>query len=76
MLMDGLRKALFRLGLGLVMSLAATRIFQSMLFGMKPLTPVVLSGVIATLLAVAALACLASAWRASRLDPMRALRTE
>ena len=65
MLIDGLRPALFGLGLGLVMSFAATRIFQSMLFGTKPLDPVVLSGVIATLLAVAVLACLAPAWRAS-----------
>ena len=76
MLIDGLRPALFGLGLGLVMSFAATRIFQSMLFGTKPLDPVVLSAVIATLLAVAVLACLAPAWRASRLDPMQALRTE
>jgi predicted permease len=76
MLIDGLRPALLGLGLGLVMSVAATRIFQSMLFGVKPLDPVVLSGVIATLLAVAVLACLIPAWRASRLDPMQALRTE
>ncbi len=39
MLIDGLRPALFGLGLGLVMSFAATRIFQSMLFGTKPLDP-------------------------------------
>lgn len=76
MLMDGLRPAVFGLGLGLVASLAATRIFQSMLFGTRPLDPVVLFSVIATLLAVAVLACLAPAWRASRLDPMQALRTE
>jgi len=76
MLIDGLRPALFGLGLGLVMSFAATRIFQALLFGTKPLDPVVLSGVTATLLAVAVLACLAPAWRASRLDPMNALRTE
>jgi predicted permease len=76
MLMDGLRPALVGLGLGLVMSFAATRIFQSMLFGTKPLDPVVLGGVIGTLLAVAVLACLAPAWHASRLDPMRALRNE
>ena len=76
MLFDGLRPALFGLGLGLAGSIAATRIFQSMLFGTKPLDPMVLSGVIATLLAVAVLACLAPAWRASRLDPMQALRTE
>ena len=67
---------LFGLGLGLVASVAATRIFQSMLFGTKPLDPMVLAGVIATLLAVAFLACLAPAWRASRLNPMQALRTE
>ncbi len=76
MLMDGLRPALFGLGLGLMMSFAATRIFQSMLFGTKPLDPMVLTGVIATLLAVAVLACLAPAWRASRINPTQALRTE
>lgn len=76
MLVDGLRPALFGLGLGLVLSVAVTRIFQSILFGTKPLDHVVLSGVIATLFAVAVLACLAPAWRASRLDPMQALRTD
>jgi predicted permease len=76
LLVDGLRPALLGLGLGLVASFAATRIFQSMLFGTRPLDPVVLSGVIATLLSVAVLACLVPAWRASRLDPMKALRAE
>jgi putative ABC transport system permease protein len=76
MLVEGLRPALFGLGLGLVVSVVATRVLQSLLFGTRPLDPVVLSGVIATLLAVAVLACLAPAWRASRLDPMQALRTE
>ena len=76
MLIDGLSPALFGLGLGLLLSMVTTRIFQSMLFGTRPLDPVVLSGVIGTLLLVAILACLAPAWRASRLDPMQALRTE
>lgn len=76
MLFDGLRPALFGLGLGLVGSIATTRIFQSMLFGTKPLDPIVLSVVIAMLLVVAVLACLAPAWRASRVDPMQALRAD
>jgi len=76
MLVDGLRPALFGLGLGLVVSVAATRVLQSLLFGTRPLDPVVLCGVIATLFAVAVLACLVPAWRASRIDPMWALRTE
>jgi len=76
MLLDGLGPVLFGLGLGLVGGVAATRIFQSMLFGTKPLDPVVLTGVIGTLLTVSVMACLAPAWRASRFDPMHALRTE
>src|ERR1700694_4533960 len=50
-LFDSLRllPALFNLGLGLPLSFAATRIYQSMLSGTKPLDPAVLSGVVATL---------------------------
>jgi putative ABC transport system permease protein len=76
MLFDGLRPALLGLGLGLIGSIATTHIFQSMLFGTRPLDPMVLSGVVAMPLVVAVLACLAPAWRASRLDPMQALRTD
>jgi len=76
MLFDGLRPALFGLGLGLIASAAATRIIQSMLYGTKPLDLTVFATVAATLLLVAALACMIPAWRASRVDPMQALRTE
>ena len=64
------------LGLGMVASFAVTRVLQSMLFGTKPLDPAVLFGVIATLLVVAMCACLVPAWRASRIEPMQALRME
>jgi putative ABC transport system permease protein len=46
---DGRFPKLFGLGLGLLLSFAATRIYESMLSGTKPLDPVVLSGVVATL---------------------------
>jgi predicted permease len=76
MLRDGLRPALWGLGLGLAASVGVTRLIASLLFGTQPLDPAVFVLVSGTLLVVAALACLLPAWRASRLDPMHALRTE
>jgi predicted permease len=75
-LFDGLRPALFGLILGLAASVGAARLIQSMLYGTQPLDPAVFAAVSAILLFVAALACALPAWRASRLDPMQALRTE
>ena len=76
MLLDGIRPALLGLVLGLGASAAAVRQIRSMLYETQPLDPVVYVAVSATLLVVAACACLLPAWRASRLDPMQALRTE
>jgi len=47
-----------------------------MLYATKPLDPEVFVVVAGMLMASAALACFVPAWRASRLDPMQALRTE
>lgn len=76
MLSDGLRPALYGLALGLAASMGAVRLIQSMLYGTQPLDPAIFAAVAAILLAVAALACLVPAWRASRIDPIQALRTE
>jgi predicted permease len=76
MLFDGLRPALFGLVLGLAGAAAATQLIRSLLVDTHPLDPAVYIIVSAVLLAVAALACLVPAWSASRLDPMKALRTE
>jgi putative ABC transport system permease protein len=76
MLGDGLRPALVGLVLGLAASTAAVRLIRSMLYETRPLDPAVFVSVAVILLLVAALACVAPAWRASRLDPMQALRTE
>jgi len=75
-LLDGLRPALFGLVFGLAGSLGAARLLRTMLYGTRPLDPTVFGAVAAMLLLVAALACLVPSWRASRLDPMQALRTE
>jgi putative ABC transport system permease protein len=76
MLLDGLRPALLGLGLGLAASVAAVEQIQAMLYGTQPLDGAVFAGVAIMLLLVAALASLLPAWRASRLDPMQALRAE
>lgn len=76
MLASGMRPALFGLALGLVASAAAARLLRSMLYKTQPLDPWVFAVVAATLVLVAVVACFLPAWRASRLDPMRALRTE
>ena len=76
MLLDGLRPALFGLALGLAVSAGATRLIRSMLYETEPLDPLVFAAVAGTLLVIAVLACMAPAWRASRLNPMQALRAE
>lgn len=75
-LLDGLRPALLGLLIGLAASAAAVRLIASMLYQTEPLDPAVFATVTLILLAIATLACLVPAWRASRLNPMQALRTE
>jgi predicted permease len=76
MLLDGMRPAVLGLVVGLAASLEAGRLMRDLLYEIKPLDPAVYAAVAATLLAVAAIACFVPAWRASRLDPMQALRSE
>jgi putative ABC transport system permease protein len=73
-LMEGARLAGAGLALGLVGSLAAARLIATMLFGVKPTDPLTFATVAAILASVALAACYIPARRATRVDPLTALR--
>jgi ABC-type antimicrobial peptide transport system permease subunit len=62
--------------LGLVGALSLAKFIQSLLFETSPLDAINLVAVSALFLSVALAACLVPAWRASRIDPATALRSE
>lgn len=67
---------MYELVLSLIASAGLTRLLATILYKTEALDPVVYVLVSLALLLVATVACLLPAWRASRLDPMAALRTE
>jgi putative ABC transport system permease protein len=73
---QGLRTIFIGAAIGLTGSLALTRTVQSLLFGVSATDPLTLGGVTLLLVAAALLACYIPARRATKLDPMIALRYE
>jgi predicted permease len=71
-----LRLAIAGVALGTLGSLALSKGIQSLLFGTTPTNPAVFSGVGLLLCAVALVAAYIPARRASRIEPLQALRTE
>jgi putative ABC transport system permease protein len=64
------------LAAGLVLSFALMWVLSSLLFAVRPYDPVSLAAAAAVLALVALLACSIPAWRATRVDPLVALRYE
>jgi predicted permease len=75
-LRQGLTLTVAGSAIGLAAAMALSRITASLLYGVSPTDALTFAAVPATLLTIAAVACLVPARRAARLDPIRALRCE
>jgi putative ABC transport system permease protein len=75
-LREGLAFPLVGLVVGMAASVAATRVLRSSLYEVSPLEPAVFFATAVLLLLVSALACVGPALRATRSDPIAALRAE
>ena len=73
---QGMTMTLIGLALGLVGVIALSRVMVGLLYGVSPTDPLTFTGVSIVLLVVALLACLIPARRATRVDPIVALRSE
>jgi putative ABC transport system permease protein len=73
---QGMRLSAVGLALGLIGTLALTRVLASFLFGMQPYDPPTLLGMAIILLLVCAAACFAPARKATAVDPVRVLQAD
>ena len=73
---EGVRMALIGVAIGLLAALGLTRLMANMLFGVSPHDPVSFAAVAAILILVTLAACSIPAHRATKVDPLVALRYE
>jgi ABC-type antimicrobial peptide transport system permease subunit len=73
---QGMKPVLIGLGIGIVSAFALGRLITTQLYQVSAHNPALLAGSTVLLAAIALIACLLPARRATRVDPIQALRTE
>lgn len=73
---DGMRPTLIGAVIGLIGALIFGRLLVHLIYGVRASDPLTFLVVSLFLMAIAVIACIAPAWRATRVDPMKALREE
>ena len=73
---QGMRPVVIGLAIGIVAAFALERLLSSQLFEVSAYNPMLFGGATVLLAAIALLACLLPARRATLVDPVQALRTE
>jgi len=73
---EGMALAAIGTAVGLMAALGLTRLMASLLYGVRPADPATLVAASLLLAGIALLACYIPAWRATKVDPLVALRYE
>ena len=73
---EGLRMVGIGVSIGLALALALTRVLARLLFGVSPTDPLIFASIVALLTLIALFACYIPARRATKVDPIVALRYE
>jgi ABC-type antimicrobial peptide transport system permease subunit len=74
--LEGMKPALLGVGIGIAAALALGKVVASLVYQVKPSDPVTFAAVAGLLGLIALLACVVPAYRASKVDPVVALRNE